>query len=142
MKKRILLLPLLAASLLAMAPAAQAAVVADIELVNATINANGVVRVVGEVTCPAGYQVQRTRASIDQQVSTGGEDLESSVKHFKNQVNCTGSADRFVVRFAESTGGDQFQPGELTEVDLFFTACQPQPDGQCVSAEDVSTVVL
>jgi hypothetical protein len=139
MKKRLLLLPLLAASLLAMAPAAQAAVVADIELVNATINANGVVRVVGEVTCPAGYQVQRTRASIEQQDSTT---LESSNRHFRDQVNCTGSPDRFVVRFNESTGGDQFQAGELTEVDLFFTAVAPQPGGETVRAEDISTVTL
>ena len=142
MKKRILFLPLLGAMLLAMAPAAQAAVVADIELVNATINQNGVVKVVGEVTCPAGYQVERTRASIDQQDATDGGSLESSVKHFRDQVNCTGSADRFVIRFRESTEGDAFQAGQLTEVDLFFTACQPQPNGQCVTAEDVSTVVL
>ena len=138
MKKRIRFLPLLGAMLLAMAPAAQAAVVADIELVNATINANGVVKVVGEVTCPSGYQVERTRASISQQEG----DVESSTKHFRDQVHCNGSADRFVIRFRESTEGDPFEAGELTEVDLFFTATAPQPDGQTVTAEDVTTVTL
>jgi hypothetical protein len=140
MKKRILLLPLLATLLLAMAPAAQAAVVGDIELVNATINANNVVKVVGEVTCPAGYDVTRTRASIDQQTSTGG-DLQSENRRFKSQVNCTGQPDRFVVRFRSGTTED-FEAGQLTTVDLFFEACQPSPTGNCVTAEDVSTVIL
>ena len=139
MKKRILLLPLLGVLMLAMAPAAQAAVVGDIELVSATINANGVVKVVGEVTCPAGYDIDRTRASIEQQQS-GGEDLTSHVKHFSSQVSCTGSPDRFAVRFRESTTGDQFQPGQLTQVDLSFTASQP--NGNQVTGEDDSTVRL
>jgi len=139
MKKRILFLPLLGAMLLAMAPAAQAAVVADIDLISATINENsGVVKVVGEVTCPSGYQVERTRVSISQQEG----DVESSIKHFRDQVHCNGSADRFVLRFRESTEGDPFEAGELTEVDLFFTATAPQPDGQTVTAEDVTTVTL
>ena len=133
--KRILLLPMLATLLLAMAPAAQAAVVGDIELVNATINTNGVVKVVGEVTCPAGYDITRTRASIEQ------GDLQSGTKHFSAQVHCTGQSDRFVVRF-RSADMDEFQSGELTTVDLFFRACQPQPNGQCVTAQDVSTVIL
>jgi hypothetical protein len=138
--KRILLLPLFAALLLAMAPAAQAAVVGEIELVNATINANGVVKVVGEVTCPSGYDVTRSQASIDQQTSTGGE-IQSRIKHFKGQVNCTGQPDRFVVRF-RSGDTEQFEPGQLTTVDLFFRACQPSPNGDCVTGEDISTVVL
>jgi hypothetical protein len=141
MKQRIVLLPLLATMLLAMAPAAQAAVVGDIELVNATINANGVVRVFGEVTCPTGYDVTRTRASIDQQASMGGT-IESRIKHFKAQVSCSGQPDRFVVRFFRGTEAEPFEPGQLTTVDLFFQACQPSPNGQCVSAEDISTVVF
>jgi hypothetical protein len=140
MKKRIVLLPLLATLLLAMAPAAQAAVVGDIELVNATINANGVVKVVGEVTCPAGYDVTKTRASIDQQTSTGGH-LVSTNKHFRAQVNCTAQADRFVVRFRSGTT-DQFEAGQLTTVDLYFEACQPGPNGDCLTSRDVSTVIL
>jgi hypothetical protein len=127
--------------MLAMAPAAQAAVVGDIELVNATMNPNGVVKVIGEVTCPAGYEITRTRASIEQQQS-GGEDLTSPKRHFSAQVNCTGSPDRFVVRFRKSTTGEQFRPGQLTEVDLSFTACQPNPNGNCVTGQDVSTVRL
>jgi hypothetical protein len=141
MKKRILLLPLLGALMLAMAPAAQAAVVGDIELVSATINANGVVKVVGEVTCPSGYGVTRTSASIVQN-QNGGQDLTSAKRHFSAQVNCTGSPDRFVVRFGKSTTGAKFQPGQLTEVDLSFTASQPNPNGNFVTGEDVSTVRL
>jgi hypothetical protein len=140
MKKRILLLPLLATLVLVIAPAAQAAVVGDIELVNATINADGVVKVVGEVTCPTGYDVTKTRASIDQQTSTGG-DLQSGTKHFKSQVNCTDHPDRFVVKLRSSTA-DDFEAGQLTTVDLYFQACQPSPSANCVTAEDISTVIL
>jgi hypothetical protein len=137
MKKRILLMPLLGALMLAMAPAAQAAVVGDIELLNATINQNGVVKVVGEVTCPSGYDITNTRAQIEQQVP--GDDLTSRRLHFSSQVSCTGSPDRFSVKFRRSTTDEPFQADELTQIDLRFTATN---DGNTVTGEDVTTVTL
>ena len=62
--KKVLMLPLVGALMLVLAPAAQAATVADVDLINATINEGGIVRVVGEVTCPAGYEITRNRATI------------------------------------------------------------------------------
>ena len=83
-----------------LAPAAQAATVADVDLIDATINKASVVRVVGEVTCPPGYEITRNRAWIAQYGEEGAQDdLPSPVRHFRAQVNCSGNPDRFTVRF-------------------------------------------
>jgi hypothetical protein len=141
--KKVLLLPLVGALMLVLAPTAQAATVADVELINATINKAGVVRVVGEVTCPASYEITRNRATIAQFGEEGDEDdLVSPVRHFRAQVNCSGNPDRFTVRFRTSTTDEEFAAGELTEVSLSFTACSPKPDSVCVNASDVTTVEL
>ena len=141
--KKVLMLPLVGALMLVLAPAAQAATVADVDLINATINEGGIVRVVGEVTCPAGYEITRNRATIAQFGEEGEEDdLVSPVRHFRAQVNCGGSADRFTVRFRTSTTDEEFAAGELTEVSLSFTACSPKPDSVCVNASDLTTVEL
>jgi hypothetical protein len=141
--KKVLMLPLVGALLLVFAPAAQAATVADVDLINATINEAGIVRVVGEVTCPAGYEITRNRATIAQFGEEGDEDdLLSPVRHFRAQVNCGGTADRFTVRFRTSTTDEEFAAGELTEVSLSFTACSQNPNGECVNASDVTTVTL
>jgi hypothetical protein len=141
--KKVLMLPLVGALLLVFAPAAQAATVADIDLISATINEAGVVRVVGEVTCPAGYEITRNRATIAQFGEEGDEDdLVSPVRHFRAQVNCGGTPDRFTVRFRTSTTDEEFAEGELTEVSLSFTACSQKPNGTCVNAADVTTVTL
>ena len=141
--KKALMLPLVGALMLVLAPAAQAATVADVDLIDATINDAGVVRVVGEVTCPAGYEITRNRAWIAQFGEEGEEDdLVSVVRHFRAQVNCSGNPDRFTVRFAASTTDEEFATGEPTEVNLSFTACSPQPDGVCVRASDLTTVEL
>jgi hypothetical protein len=141
--KKVLLLPLVGALMLVLAPAAQAATVADVDLIDATIKETGVVRVVGEVTCPAGYEITRNRAWIAQYGEEGvGDDLLSPVRHFRAQVNCGGTPDRFTVRFRTSTTDEEFAAGELTEVSLSFTACSAKPDSVCVNASDVTTVVL
>ena len=144
--KRALLLPLVGALMLALAPAAQAGqaeAVAEVDLINVTINDADVVRVVGEVTCPAGYEITRNRATIAQFGEAGmSDDLVSPVRHFRAQVNCSGNPDRFTVRFRTSTTDEKFLAGELTEVSLSFTACSPKPDGVCVNAADVTTVTL
>lgn len=141
--KKVLLLPLVGALMLALAPAAQAEVVADIDLTSAMINEAGVVRVAGDVTCPAGYDITRNRATIAQFGGEGeGDDLVSPVRHFRSQVNCRGTADGFTVRFRTSTTDEEFLAGELTEVSLSFTACSPKPDEECVRASDVTTVSL
>ena len=141
--KKVLMLPLVGALMLVLAPAAQAATVADVDLINATINKAGIVRVVGEVTCPAGYEITRNRAWIAQYGAEGVEDdLVSPVRHFRAQVNCGGTVDRFTVRFAASTTEEEFAAGEPTEVSLSFTACSPKPDSVCVNASDLTTVVL
>ena len=141
--KKVLLLPLVGALMLVLAPAAQAATVADVDLINATINKAGVVRVVGEVTCPAGYEITRNRAWIAQYGEEGVEDdLVSPVRHFRRQVNCAGTPDRFTVRFGASTTDQEFAAGEPTEVSLSYTACSAKPDSVCVHASDLTTVVL
>jgi hypothetical protein len=141
--KKALMLPLVGALMLVLAPAAQAATVADVDLIDATIGKAGVVRVVGEVTCPAGYEITRNRAWIAQYGEEGtGDDLVSPVRHFRAQVNCSGTPDRFTVRFRTSTTDEEFAAGELTEVSLSFTACSPKPDGVCVNASDLTTVEL
>ena len=129
--------------MLVLAPAAQAATVADVTLINATINEAGVVRVVGEVTCPDGYEITRNRAWSAQYGEEGVEDdLLSPVRHFRAQVNCGGTPDRFTVRFGASTTDEEFTAGEPTEVSLSFRACSAKPDSVCVNASDVTTVVL
>lgn len=141
--KKVLMLPLVGALMIALAPAAQADIVADVDLISATINDAGVVRVVGEVTCPAGYEITRNRATIAQFGEEGVEDdLLSPVRHFRAQVNCSGTPDRFTVRFRTSTTDEEFAEGELTQVSLSFTACSPKPDSTCVKATDVTTVTL
>ena len=141
--KKVLMLPLVGALMLVLAPAAQAATVADVDLIDATINEGGVVRVVGEVTCPDGYEITRNRASIAQYGEAGmGDDLVSPVRHFRAQVNCDGTTDRFTVRFTSSTTDEEFAAGEPTEVSLSFTACSPKPDSVCVNASDLTTVEL
>jgi hypothetical protein len=141
--KKVLLLPLVGALMLVLAPAAQAATVADVDLIDATINKASVVRVVGEVTCPAGYEITRNRAWIAQYGEEGTQDdLLSPVRHFRAQVNCSGNPDRFTVRVRASTTDEEFAAGELTEVSLSFTACSVKPDSVCVNAADVTTVVL
>jgi len=140
--KKVLMLPLVAALMLVLAPAAQAATVADVDLIDVTINGS-VVRVVGEVTCPDGYEVTRNRASIAQYGEAGmGDDLVSPVRHFRAQVNCDGTTDRFTVRFTSSTTDEEFATGEPTEVSLSFTACSPKPHRVCVNASDLTTVEL
>ena len=98
--KKVLLLPLVGALMLVLAPAAQAATVADVDLIDATINKASVVRVVGEVTCPAGYEITRN-PGVDRPVRRGGRAGRPavSVRHFRAQVNCSGNPDRFTVRF-------------------------------------------
>jgi hypothetical protein len=141
--KKVLLLPLVGALMLVLAPAAQAAVVADIDLISATTNEAGVVRVAGDVTCPSGYEITRNRATIAQFGEEGEEDdLVSPVRHFRAQVRCRGTADGFTVRFRTSTTDEEFVAGELTEVSLSFTACSPKPHQECVRASDVTTVTL
>jgi hypothetical protein len=141
--KKVLLLPLIGTLMLVLAPAAQAETVADVNLISTTINKAAVVRVVGEVTCPAGYEITRNRATIAQFGEEGvQDDLLSPVRHFRAQVNCDGTTDRFTVRFASSTTDEEFAAGEPTEVSLSFTACSPKPDGVCVNASDLTTVVL
>ena len=66
----------------------------------------------------------------------------SPVRHFRAQVNCGGSADRFTVRFRTNTTDEEFAAGELTEVSLSFTACSPKSDSVCVNASDLITVEL
>ena len=141
--KKVLMLPLVGALMLVLAPSAQAATVADVDVINATINEAGLVRVVGEVTCPAGYDITRNRATIAQFGEEGDEDdLVSPIRRFRAQVNCSGNPDRFTVRFRTSTTVDGFVAGELTEVSLSFTACSPKPNSVCVNASDLTTVEL
>lgn len=141
--KKMLMLPLIGTLMLVLAPAAQAETVADVDLISTSINKAAVVRVVGEVTCPAGYEITRNRATIAQFGEEGvQDDLLSPVRHFRAQVNCSGTADRFTVRFATSTTDEEFVEGALTEVSLSFTACSPKPDATCINAADVTTVTL
>jgi hypothetical protein len=138
--KRLLILPLL--GMLFVGPAAQAEVIAQIEITDARLTTAGGVRVEGEVTCPAGYEVRRNRAElfqIDGKVPAEAE----VVRHFRGQVRCRGSADTFTVRFGPDFLGeiDVEQP---LQVSLMFTACRAEgTNGEtCVTATDISTVLL
>ena len=129
--KKVLLLPLVGALMLVLAPAAQAATVADVDLIDATINKASVVRVVGEVTCPAGRDHQEP--GVDRPVRRGGRAGRPAVS--RPSLQGAGELQRqprpVHGSIPTSTTDEEFAAGELTEVSLSFTACSVKPDSVC-----------
>lgn len=128
------------ASVLLVAPAAQAEVPSvKIDLLSAKFVKSNAVRVVGQLTCPVGYDVVRseyphgagvrTVGQIDQYFPPDSRDdpnddpVVSPLESYRLQVSCSGVPDRFVLKFfpdpdSDGRGETQFLADVPLRIDL------------------------